>query len=168
MDSNELARRANAAWYRFGEPDTNPPVAHTEVVEHDDHLYVVLSSAADLLVVYRVRNDGQLKRLKRPPSWTGGTPKTKGEDRLYVIGSDKDRHIKIGSAADPSRHLARMQEGSPHVLRILLEHAGGSRLAEAVKRRLAPFNVSDSWFDLGAANPIALVTQTIKQIEVKS
>ena len=51
MDSTELARRANAAWYRFGEPDTNPPVAHTEVVVHDFLTYVVLSSAVDVLVV---------------------------------------------------------------------------------------------------------------------
>ena len=168
MDSRELARRANAAWYRFGEGAESATVAHTEVVNQEGRTYVVLASADDVLVVYRVRNDGQLKRLVRIPAWAGGSVKVQARDLFYVIGSSKDRHVQIGSAVDPAKHLARMQAGSPHTLRILLEHAGGSRIADTVKKNFAAFCVRDSWFDFGAANPLILIQQAIKQIEVKS
>ena len=39
----------------------------TNVSEHDGKLYVVLSNVRGTLAVYRVRNDGVLKGLKRWP-----------------------------------------------------------------------------------------------------
>lgn len=58
-------RRALAAYFRGGgiEPPSNGAIP----IEFDEKLYLVLSSAKALLAVYRVRNDLQLKRLRRVP-----------------------------------------------------------------------------------------------------
>jgi hypothetical protein len=37
------------------------------VTEYDGKLYVLLTNVRGTLAVYRVRNDGMLKRLRRPP-----------------------------------------------------------------------------------------------------
>jgi len=61
---DDLARRAQAAYFRTGGEQS---VSDSRVVEHDDKLYVVLRSATETLAVYRVRNDGVLRRMRRPP-----------------------------------------------------------------------------------------------------
>jgi hypothetical protein len=167
MEDRELARRATAAWHKYAEdPDTLPVVQAAEVVDHDFLKYVVLSGQNELLAVYRVRNDGQLKRLKRIPSWADGGDAKKPEPHIYVIGSEADRHVKIGSAHNPEKYLVTMQAGSPHRLRVLLDEPGSEKVVTGLHQRFSPFRVADGWFDFGAANPVALVRAALKQIEV--
>jgi hypothetical protein len=59
-------RRAFAAWFRSG--GTDQPAGYSDVEYHAGHRYVVLRNANGVLAVYRVRNDGMLKRLRRWPA----------------------------------------------------------------------------------------------------
>jgi hypothetical protein len=61
----ELTGRAFAAWFRSGAIDQ--PANTSGVRVHDGKNYVVLQNANGILAVYRVRNDGKLKRLRRWP-----------------------------------------------------------------------------------------------------
>lgn len=66
MDEEDVMRRALAAYFRAGA--TQQPSTRSSGVRHVRGLaYAVLASAGELLAVYRVRNDGMLKRLKRWP-----------------------------------------------------------------------------------------------------
>ena len=69
MGDDDLVRRAFAAWYRSENIHTQP--ANTSGIrKHAKKRYVVLNSigsATGILAVYRVKNDGFLKRLKRWP-----------------------------------------------------------------------------------------------------
>lgn len=67
MDSDrDIERRAYAAWFRGGGAEPPDP-AESGLVDHDGHRYVVLRAAGRVLVVYRVTNQGPLRRLRRPP-----------------------------------------------------------------------------------------------------
>lgn len=64
----ELARRAYAAYYRAGGVE-KPDDAASGVRRSRAHLkYIVLKNSAGVLAVYRVRNDGVLKGMKRWPA----------------------------------------------------------------------------------------------------
>lgn len=63
---DDLTRRAFAAWFRAG--GTDQPGKDSDVEYDGDHQYVVLRNARGVLAVYRVRNDGMLKRLRRWPA----------------------------------------------------------------------------------------------------
>ncbi len=67
----ELERRALAAWYRTAASDgvvaIDAPAGGAGVAEHDGRLYVVLQNVRGTLAVYRVQNDGVLRRMKRWP-----------------------------------------------------------------------------------------------------
>lgn len=66
-DTDErLVTRAFAAYFRAGGIDQ--PANYSGVVLHDGKRYVVLVNAGGFLAVYRVRNDGMLKRLRRWPA----------------------------------------------------------------------------------------------------
>jgi hypothetical protein len=65
FDDQDLLRRAFAAYFRKGRHDQ--PAEDSEVFAHDDKLYVILRNVRGILEVYRVRNDGMLKSLKRIP-----------------------------------------------------------------------------------------------------
>ncbi|MGU3501882.1 hypothetical protein [Mycobacterium sp. C31M] len=65
-ERDDLTRRAFAAYFRSG--GTDQPTRGSGVVERDGKLYVVLGSARGILAVYRVRNDGMLRRMRRWPS----------------------------------------------------------------------------------------------------
>jgi hypothetical protein len=65
FDERDLSRRALAAYFRSGGLDQ--PTGGGVVQEYDGKLYVVLSNVRGTLAVYRVRNDGMLKRLHQPP-----------------------------------------------------------------------------------------------------
>ena len=71
MSHSELVRRAYAAVYRSGAD--LPGVMTGRVAEARGREYVVLSggSAGAVVAVYRVRNDGMLKGLKRWPRELG-------------------------------------------------------------------------------------------------
>jgi hypothetical protein len=69
----ELVRRAMSAYYRSGyreglsDQQVTIPANTSDVREHDGKRYVVLENVNGVLAVYRVRNDGILKGLKRWP-----------------------------------------------------------------------------------------------------
>ena len=58
-------RRALAAYFRGG--GVEPPVNGALPIEFEHKLYLVLAGSDAILAVYRVRNDLQLKRLRRIP-----------------------------------------------------------------------------------------------------
>jgi hypothetical protein len=69
-DENELKRRALAGYWRFAKPGDQlaaPEATRADVVKVGAMLYVTLTIGGDVLAVFRVRNDGKLKRLVRPP-----------------------------------------------------------------------------------------------------
>lgn len=68
---DDLTSRAFTAYFRaakrqeWGEPDQ--PAYTSGVVEHKGLHYVMLENVNGPLAVYRVRNDGRLKQLRRWP-----------------------------------------------------------------------------------------------------
>ena len=81
VDDQELTARAIRAYYvaarkeleqhgipaDMDETIVGSPSNDSSVHELDDKYYVILRNATGILAVYRVRNDGMLKRLKRWP-----------------------------------------------------------------------------------------------------
>jgi hypothetical protein len=71
-DESDLLRRAYAAWFRgadrMGLMPERPNSGLSGVEEHGGKTYVVLRNSDGLMVVYRVRNDGKLKALRRVPA----------------------------------------------------------------------------------------------------
>ena len=65
-NTDEALRRAFAAYFRTG-GNEQPSQESSEAITHEGLQYVVLRNVSGLLAVYRVRNDGMLKRLKRWP-----------------------------------------------------------------------------------------------------
>jgi hypothetical protein len=71
---SELVRRAMAAYYKsgrregFSDEQLAIPANTSDVHEHNGKQYVVLENVNGVLAVYRVRNDGMLKGLKRWPA----------------------------------------------------------------------------------------------------
>jgi hypothetical protein len=66
FDDDEMIRRAKAAWFRTGGSD-QPGSSHSGVEESNGKHYVVLRNVNGVMAVYRIRNDGILKRMKRWP-----------------------------------------------------------------------------------------------------
>lgn len=65
-EKDDLMRRALAAWFRSGGTD-QPDSKASAVERHGGLQYAVLRNVRGVLAVYRVRNDGKLKRLVRLP-----------------------------------------------------------------------------------------------------
>lgn len=65
--NDDLMRRAYAAYFRNKEFTDQPSQADSDIEEHGGKKYVVLRNVRSVLAVYRVRNDGMLKRLERWP-----------------------------------------------------------------------------------------------------
>lgn len=70
MDKPDLYRRAVAAYFRNEENaiGNQPSQTISGVERANGKLYCVLRNARGVLKVYRVRNDGMLKGLKRWPA----------------------------------------------------------------------------------------------------
>ena len=72
VDEGELLRRAFAAWFKGGGEHTDQPSKASEVEAHDGRWYVVLRGgrgpADEPMAVYRLKNDGMLRRLRRWPA----------------------------------------------------------------------------------------------------
>lgn len=67
MDEAALTSRALAAYFRSEGALANQPDSESGVVEYAGKSYVVLLNVNGTLAVYRVLNNGALKRLKRWP-----------------------------------------------------------------------------------------------------
>jgi len=65
-EPDEMLRRAMAAWFRAGGSDQPGRDAST-IEKAGGKDYVVLRNVNGVLAVYRIRNDGMLKRLRRWP-----------------------------------------------------------------------------------------------------
>ena len=64
-----LTSRAFAAYFRTGdEYQDQPSASGSGPVEHNGKGYVALRTGHKILAVYRIRNDGHLKRLRRWPA----------------------------------------------------------------------------------------------------
>jgi hypothetical protein len=66
----DLTSRAFAAYFRAGTRNgfiMAQPANYSGVAEHKGKQYVVLRNGGGVLAVYRVRNDGALKGLRRWP-----------------------------------------------------------------------------------------------------
>jgi len=64
-DDEDYVRRAFAAWFRTGGMDQ--PGNNSAVKEYNGKDYVMLKNVNGIMAVYRIRNDGILRRLKRWP-----------------------------------------------------------------------------------------------------
>jgi hypothetical protein len=71
MDHEEVMQRAYTAWHRAckrnGWTFQQPSDRKSMLEEHNGKLYAVLRGGGTVYQVYRVRNDGMLKGLKRWP-----------------------------------------------------------------------------------------------------
>jgi hypothetical protein len=66
---DDLVRRAMAAYFRHGGDIVDQPSrSDSSPVEFDGKDYVVLVNTYHILAVYRLRNDGMLKGLRRWPA----------------------------------------------------------------------------------------------------
>ena len=65
LDDEDYLRRGIAAWFRGGGYDQ--PANDSGVEDCNGKSYVVLRNVNGTLAVYRIRNEGILKRLKRWP-----------------------------------------------------------------------------------------------------
>jgi hypothetical protein len=63
--------RAFAAYFREATWSPPQPSNSSGVVEHKGKQYVVLENVNGVLAVYRIRNNGYLKQLKRWPAALG-------------------------------------------------------------------------------------------------
>jgi hypothetical protein len=70
IDEEALTRRAFAAWYRTGGRDIPASGSGVRTVKRKH--YVVLENVRGILAVYRVKNDGMLRRMRRWPSQLEG------------------------------------------------------------------------------------------------
>ena len=71
IDHDDLIRRAMAAWFKVGKGyplHDQPSPARSTVETTEGHTYVVLRNVNGVTVVYRVKNNGALKRLVRVPT----------------------------------------------------------------------------------------------------
>ena len=68
MNDEAMVRRAMSAWFRTPSRETDQPSAAMSTVERVGNLsYVVLRNVAGVMVVYRIKTDGALKRLIQIP-----------------------------------------------------------------------------------------------------
>jgi hypothetical protein len=115
IDTNDsLVKRAIAAYFRTKAASPEMP-SDSGVTELDGKTYVVLENASRILAVYRVRNDGMLKRLRRWPieldtlcasDRASGQPEgrwVQGEDlqaQQMRVHWTRESEFNSGSAAD--------------------------------------------------------------------
>ena len=68
MNDEAMIRRAMAAWFRTPSRETDQPSLELSTVESVGNLsYVVLRNVRGVMVVYRIKTDGALKRLIQVP-----------------------------------------------------------------------------------------------------
>lgn len=67
VPASELARRGLAAFYRAGVPEAGGLHFDADLVRVEGLDYVRVMGAGRVMAVYRVTNQGQLRRLRRWP-----------------------------------------------------------------------------------------------------
>lgn len=163
MEDEKLERRAVTAWYRVEGTDCETAPTGAKRVVNKSLEYVVLEGEHSTLAVYRVRQNGQLKRLRRLPEWVDKPVESRNE-KVYVIGPQRSNQVRIGVTSDPAKQLSMMQIGSPHPLEIVHTHPGGESLEGRLHKHFALFRTAFGWFDFGAANAKVLVERAIAEV----
>ncbi len=126
MSDDALVRRAVAAYYQPGSrrghtaEQAIAPVSTSYTAEHLDKRYVVLEDFDGVLAVYRVRNDGILKALRR---WPAEIEKGK-MSYAFIVTADAPG-VTTGQVRELSKVLAFAYSGDAKV--------DGSRLTARVK-----------------------------------
>lgn len=138
LDNQDVLRRAHADWARKSGAAFRPcDASHVKIIHGWERLeYVVLFDEIRLLVVYRVRSKGQLKRLKQWPAKLEELP------RLVRAASSQARDASAGSctsAADLAAEVdpPRSTRNDPDVL--------GLRLAFMRFRAIAARAGNEEW-----------------------
>ena len=88
---DRLVKRAIAAYVRTSEAASPEMPSDSGVADLDGKIYVVLEIASRILAVYRVRNDGMLKRLRRWPielDTLCASDRAAGPEGRWVQGQD--------------------------------------------------------------------------------
>jgi hypothetical protein len=88
---DRLVKRAIAAYVRTSEAASPELPSDSGVADLDGKIYVVLENASRILAIYRVRNDGMLKRLRRWPIELDtfcASVRAAGPEGRWVIGED--------------------------------------------------------------------------------
>jgi hypothetical protein len=84
------------------------PASYSGVEQYDDKLYFVLKNVNGILAVYRVRNDGLLKRLQRwpgalePLNWLGQRLRSRPQKKRnaeYALENAPSRPSRYGEEA---------------------------------------------------------------------
>jgi hypothetical protein len=69
MYEEEMLKRAVSAYFRYGEGELDQPNAGISCIQnYNGKDYCILRNIRGVLAVYRIKNDGFLKRLKRYPN----------------------------------------------------------------------------------------------------
>lgn len=99
-------------------------------------------------------------RTRTPRERLDPSQRPTGGGRIYVIGSDEFRPVKIGTG-NPENRLVELQVGNPFPLKILWTRTGGMLLEAALHARFADFRVRGEWFDFPApVDPVHVVSRT--------
>jgi hypothetical protein len=132
IESERLARKALAAWYRSdcgGEYDPvvlSPPISGI-AAEHAGKRYVLIVNGLGLWVaVYRVRNDGALKSLRQWPRALNAALPEPGEDGMRIAVALLAAQFRNESEEVMSLLI---EDGRPcldHVVRMLVVLAAGA------------------------------------------
>lgn len=107
-NESELVQRAMAGYFRAG--GGQETVSGGVVMEHASHQYVVLTGATGTVCVFRVRNNGPLRRLKRwPPELSLSSPVNEGADLLVEAVKIADRLLATASGTQKA-DLAKLRK----------------------------------------------------------
>lgn len=142
-DDEEVMRKALAAYFRSGA--TEQPSTIDSGVEIVEGLrYAVLRNVRGVLRVYRVRNDGMLKGLKRWPAAIdeGTAPRQKDVDSSSIIDPFArvrelhalDRPLSAAEEREVQKIFATVQEGLRQTRQLLRKVRGAIREAKAQER----------------------------------
>lgn len=78
---------------------------------------------------------------------------------VYVIGSEGSRLVKIGWSVDPGKRTSQIGRMSAAPVTLLWQSGPeyGRETEAKLHRLLNPYRKHGEWFDLGTADPVALI-----------
>lgn len=159
-ENEQLARRALAAWYRAdcgGEHDPlalTPPVSGV-AAEHAGKRYAMVMNGFRVpLAVYRVRNDGVLKRLRQWPRALDAALPDPGGDGMRIAVA-----LLAAQFRDESEETMTIliEEGRPcidHVVRMLVQLTAG-----AIRRSVGPGVPAEELAKMASAHVVRLAAE---------
>jgi hypothetical protein len=159
IDSEQLVRRALAAWYRSdcdGEYDPvvlTPPISGV-AAEHAGKRYVLIVNGLGVPVaVYRVRNDGVLKGLRQWPRALHAALPSPADDGMQIAVALLAAQFRD----EPEMLNLLIEEGRPcldHVVRMLVQMT-----ADAVRRIAGPGVPAEELAKVASAHAVRLAAE---------